>query len=399
MADEEGQQTSPLLSHAGEDAAWDQVEEAPPVRSGPSVRQLIESNPADVLRTLQRTGVQKVGEFELEDAAAPDRDGLLQPLLRRWQAGGASMDVFSLPAVQAVIDWKDEDADLSLTELWATRRGKLTIVMDATALLGMAPFLFIEGATIAAYGRGWISLWNATDCLTYALQYFSRVFRATRFSFLDDLRDVVAAVRWYLFFILLIMLGFASAFQVTEDILYRQDQKAHQEYENIAKAFVHMVTWIAGNADLDPLYEHARNPVAGSILGVAYVFVLGMVLGNLLIGVMTNTLERVTKNEGLRMLLSKGVVIDEIELTLPRWVERLFPYFYPKYLHVLRVDPDRLDRVKAEELWGDKAGAGEDGEERGSGRGERRLEAQLDEVQAELREVKALLSALAGREE
>ena len=37
----------------------------------------------------------------IKNAAKPDKDGLLQPLLRRWQAGGCSYAVFSLPAVQA----------------------------------------------------------------------------------------------------------------------------------------------------------------------------------------------------------------------------------------------------------------------------------------------------------
>lgn len=36
----------------------------------------------------------------IRDAARPDKDGLLQPLLRRWQAGGCSYSVFALPAVQ-----------------------------------------------------------------------------------------------------------------------------------------------------------------------------------------------------------------------------------------------------------------------------------------------------------
>lgn len=44
----------------------------------------------------------------VKDAAAPDKDGLLQPLLRRWQAGACSFSAFALPPVQAVIDWKWE---------------------------------------------------------------------------------------------------------------------------------------------------------------------------------------------------------------------------------------------------------------------------------------------------
>lgn len=43
------------------------------------------------------------------------------------------------------------------------------------------------------------------------------------------------------------------------------------------------VTWLAGNADLTPLTVHAHNPVAGALLGVMFVFVLAMVLGNLLV--------------------------------------------------------------------------------------------------------------------
>lgn len=39
----------------------------------------------------------------IRDAAAADKHGLLQPLLKRWQAGGLSYAAFALPAVQAVI--------------------------------------------------------------------------------------------------------------------------------------------------------------------------------------------------------------------------------------------------------------------------------------------------------
>ena len=40
--------------------------------------------------------------LSVENAAAPDKDGILQPLLRRWQANGCGMDVFALPAVQVI---------------------------------------------------------------------------------------------------------------------------------------------------------------------------------------------------------------------------------------------------------------------------------------------------------
>ena len=61
MADDQA-----LLGHQQEDALWDQVESRPEVKAGPTVQQLLAQDPAHVLRTLQRTGVQKLGEFDLE---------------------------------------------------------------------------------------------------------------------------------------------------------------------------------------------------------------------------------------------------------------------------------------------------------------------------------------------
>ena len=42
----------------------------------------------------------------IRGAAAPDAAGLVQPLLRRWQAGGCHYSVFALPAVEAVLEFK-----------------------------------------------------------------------------------------------------------------------------------------------------------------------------------------------------------------------------------------------------------------------------------------------------
>ena len=60
----------PLLAHDREDELWDRVELAPPVKAGPTVKELLEEHPSDVIRTLQRTGVQKLGEFCIEVRAA-----------------------------------------------------------------------------------------------------------------------------------------------------------------------------------------------------------------------------------------------------------------------------------------------------------------------------------------
>lgn len=36
--------------------------------------------------------------------------------------------------------------------------------------VGMAPFLLLEGGTLAAYGWGWLDGWNILDFSTYAVQ-------------------------------------------------------------------------------------------------------------------------------------------------------------------------------------------------------------------------------------
>lgn len=276
---------------------------------------LFASRPDDVLRTLQSRGVIKLGEFKeksnlvypafksssilttgaserfidyeqlwrqelrqragpgvpggwsadvvveafvvnVADAADPDKDGIIQPLLKRWQAGGCSLATFGLPALQAVISFKwrafarrlllcqlgffmvwiasfvtftalfqDENLSLTLGQLMATRRGAATVAAELVALLAMTPFLVLEYGTLCAYGvSGWFSVWNGLDLITYTiqisvsamhlcrwklksdalsnllalqcifllfrLQYYSRVFRSTRFAFLEAIRSV-----------------------------------------------------------------------------------------------------------------------------------------------------------------------------------------------------------------
>jgi membrane protein YqaA with SNARE-associated domain len=69
-----------------------------------------------------------------------------------------------------------------------------------------------------------------------------------------------------------------------------------------------MVTWAGGNADLQPLYKNSTNPVAASILGALFVFILGTVLLNLLVGIVTNSLERMTSDEASKCMSHIGFV-------------------------------------------------------------------------------------------
>ena len=360
----------------------------------------------------------------IKDAAGSKEYGLLHTLVQRYQSGGCSFDVFALPAVQAIVDLKwtsfgrkilmiecaffmlwlasfyvftvafqDEDASLSFRELLQTRRGQITIVSNILSLVGMFPFVIIEISTLSAYGiYAWGTAYNLLDTTTYIfqilitvmhfgrirvhssmlsiaaalqavlllfrLQYFSRVFKHTRFSFVEDIKEVLKDVKWYLVFLTMIILGYSTAFH----ILFRYDQTTHQEFASFAKAFIKISDWAFAGPELSELYQDTRNPVVACALGLSFAFIMGMILINLLIGLMTTSLEKVTSNQDMRSFSSKAQVIDEIEWSLPPFILARHPQYFPRYVHVLRVDPDKIDRVKFQSLWlgGDDANDSQD---------------------------------------
>lgn len=66
---------------------------------------------------------------------------------------------------------QDENTDVTLAELARTPWGAAALACEALALVGMAPFLYIEAATLREYGpRAWTSAWNAMDVVAYAVQ-------------------------------------------------------------------------------------------------------------------------------------------------------------------------------------------------------------------------------------
>lgn len=170
----------------------------------------------------------------VRNAAAPAGEGLLRPLIRRWQAGGCAAATFRLPVVQAVVDWKwgfvrrvliaelllfllwlgaffvfvwahrvrrhgcipkwvtcrccllcsaaaaatppcptplqVEDAGVTLHELLATPRGRLAVAAELVAAAAMLPFLMIDACTAAAYRWQFVYSWHLLSLATYALQ-------------------------------------------------------------------------------------------------------------------------------------------------------------------------------------------------------------------------------------
>lgn len=74
---------------------------------------------------------------------------------------------------------------------------------------------------------------------------------------------------------------------------------------------------------------------------------------------MSNALNRVTEHEGLKLLQHKVEIIDELETTFPSWLEQRFAaHWYPSFVHVLRIDPERLEHVDLDALWVKGTGEG-----------------------------------------
>ena len=82
--------------------------------------------------------------------------------------------------------------------------------------------LTVAHLTRTALASPWVSALAAAQCvlLLFRLQYFSRVFKSTRFAFIEAVRDVVSETRWVFAAVMVILTGFAAAFH----ILFRRDQ-------------------------------------------------------------------------------------------------------------------------------------------------------------------------------
>ncbi|KAL3141754.1 hypothetical protein ABBQ32_004434 [Trebouxia sp. C0010 RCD-2024] len=335
----------------------------------------------------------------LRNAANADDFGLLNPILHRYMNGACSLKVWGLQAVRAVVTFKwnawaryylycelacyliwllgfqvftiifqDEDSHESLRQLLKHGLGRATVAAELVCLCGMAPFLYIEAGTFLEYGfYGWRSAWNFMDVVAYVnqiviavmhlgryavgsealsvlvsfqilllwvkIQYFARVLQPTKNPFMDTLRAVIQDVKWFLFLLVLTVWGFTCAFY----ILFRQDQQ-YEQFNNILHAFVTLFSIMLGGTDLD-LFYNSHNPIIGIVLLLLFVFTMSMVLLNCLIAIMSDACSRVAENGDLRFTAGRAQIIDELECTIPAWLRRCNPQWYPKFVHVLTVVP------------------------------------------------------------
>lgn len=346
--------------------------------------------------------------LRIRHAAAPGRRGLLRPILHRYRSGFCPPAVFALPAVQAVIQFKwsswarswmllslafflvwlacysafsllfmAEPLAASLPALAESPLGFLTLLLSSISMLCMLVFLYIDLCALRATGWQWCTFWNILDMSSYIVQgaiwglhlariglaedwfscmlaanhiilwmklhYFARTFNPTKTMFVDTLQSVVADLRWFLIFLALTMAGFGMAFYC----LYRHD-RSFAEFSNLWHSLETMFEFLVAMFDHNTFYQ-SSNPAMSVTLFTIYTFVVNIVLVNLLIAIMTNTYSKVTENEGLRFLINKADLIDELELSLPMWLTQAD--WFPEYLHVLKVHPNSQYEVSLDNIW------------------------------------------------
>lgn len=389
----------------------------------------------------------------LKHAALPGDRGVLNPLLEKWQDGAVATQVFGLPAVQAVIQFKwdkwarrvllweftsyllwvlafqvfiiafqDEDLNLSFKELVHTRRGVTTVTSLIVSLCGMAPFIYIEICTLAQYGPSrWLSAWNIIDICTYVFQILISIAYFGRWQLHSDALSVLSALQ-----VLLLwwrVQYFARAFQNTRNtflntlvavtrsvwpflilllltlwgfagafyILFR-DEQGTDKFDNPWHAITSVFTLMMGDVDVDIFYN-SKKPVIGVILLIAFLFAMSMVLLNLLIALMSDAASKASDDDGTKFLCSKAELIDELESSLPAFMRGAD--WYPAHIHILKVNPDSRDRVQAGKLWGaeSKKGGAQEDEAAGDDEG---LEAMVRGLRSDISELKELLGAAHG---
>jgi len=344
----------------------------------------------------------------IRNAAGPPGEGMLQPILLRWQSRACPLTVFALPAVQAVVMYKwdqwasrflqyefvlylfwlisytafiilfqNEDLSLGYGDIWENSfTGKAKIILNLLSVVFMSPFLLIEGNTMLDYGFNWFSMWNLLDIVTYTIQFITCIVYISREGIEQEWFSVLMAVQViFLFakvqyfsrvfasaksslvdtlkvvisdvkwFLLFILLTLFS-FALAFHILFRNSDTA-KEFSEVWHSIVTMFSFMLGGFDTNIFYEnHDPDPIISVAFFVTYEAVMAIMLLNLLIAIMTDSYSKVMEDEHLWNLCSKAQIIDELETTMPSWLIRKWN---PTYVHILKLGPKKA--VNLDSLW------------------------------------------------
>ncbi|GMH44122.1 hypothetical protein BSKO_12056 [Bryopsis sp. KO-2023] len=352
--------------------------------------------------------------MRIEHGCGPPKTGFLHSVLLKWQQEEASLSVFSIPAIQAVILYKWEKWAKRLLQVefviyvaWMlsfllfigmfgdhrgfkdpgslhhTRYGVLPLIALASAAAFMVPFLVIETCTIFAYRWSWFTqFWNVVDMGTYVftgLTLFSYVthtgldsawltvvlaaqciIMAAKIQYFSrvyarkgSMVDTLKVVVVDIKWFLVFMYLTMFAFGIAFFILYREDRDLDPEFESTWHAVVAMFSYMMGGFHFELFYDSSRS-TAVIIFFLIYESIMAIMLVNILIAIMTDSYSLVMEEEQAWGLCSKAQIIDELETALPSFITQKWN---PKFLHILKVSPRK--EVLVDTLW-TKLGMAED---------------------------------------
>lgn len=351
----------------------------------------------------------------IKNAASPRDDGLIRPLVHQYKAQRCSYAVFSLPAVQAVVRFKwdafarkilkiqlgmyiiwlcsyylftaaihNENLCDPLIDVWQkSLQGKTAILAELISLIAMAPFLFLDLISLTNHGMPWLfdptnvlgimtyifqfliffthlgRLWVSTHWLTYLLsiqcillmfrlQYFTQCFHTMRFSFSTVIRQVLIDLKWIFLFVFLTCFAYGAAVHIA----FRQEKEPPEEFQSFPRAVLAMFEHAYGDLRLKDFVHAEKNSTFLTLLAITYMLFMGYVLINLILGYVIDSLKQALQHQDAKQLCNHANVINEIESILPAWLERSKQReFYPKYIHMLRIDPGKLDNATLDTMW------------------------------------------------
>eukprot|EP00198_Chlamydomonas_reinhardtii_P003193 XP_001692529.1 predicted protein [Chlamydomonas reinhardtii] len=129
----------------------------------------------------------------------------------------------------------------------------------------------------------------------------------------------------------------------------RQDRDDFADFSTLWHSFASMFAYMLQMFDYSVLYN-STHPFMAMLLFMAYELMVAVLLLNIMIALMTSAFSRVTADEGLRYLIYKAEVIDELESTLPKWL-MMRPAWYPHFVHVLKVSPRSTYEINLNSVW------------------------------------------------
>jgi hypothetical protein len=182
----------------------------------------------------------------------------------------------------------------------------------------------------------------------FRLQYFTQVLRPTRFSFSTVVREVIKDTAWVFIFIFLVCIAYGAAFHIS--FRTQEDEKTPEEFESFIRAVLSSFEHLYGDLKLTD-FINSENPAFNTCLALSFIIIMGYCLVNLLIGMIINSLDRVLDHEGAKQLCNQARLINEMEALIPSWFERKKVDWHPRYVHVLRIDPRKLDAIEMDKLW------------------------------------------------